>query len=136
MDERARTPRDVSVAEMESLIGLALHRGGDFADLYFEHEETSSLSLEEGIIRTATAGVSSGLGVRVVSGERSGYAYTDDLSKEALRKAADTAAYIALGTRSLPPERVSAAEDSFAHTINLPVCRRSRTCDHPTSPDK
>ena len=37
-DERARTPRDVSVAEMEALLGLALHRGGDFADLYFEHE--------------------------------------------------------------------------------------------------
>ena len=108
-DERARTPRDVSVAEMEALLGLALHRGGDFADLYFEHEETSSLSLEEGIIRTATAGVSSGLGVRVVSGERSGYAYTGDLSPEALRKAAETAAYIALGTRSLPPERVAAA---------------------------
>ena len=108
-DERARTPRDVSVAEMEALLGLALHRGGDFADLYFEHEETSSLSLEEGIIRTATAGGSSGLGVRVVSGERSGYAYTDDLSPEALKKAAETAAYIALGTRSLPPERVTAA---------------------------
>ena len=40
-DERARTPDDVSVAEMERLLGLALSRGGDFADLYFEHDRTS-----------------------------------------------------------------------------------------------
>jgi len=106
-DERARTPRDVPVDEMEALLGRALGRGGDFADLYFEHEETSSLQLEEGIVRSASAGVSSGLGVRVVSGERTGYAHTDDLSPEALRKAAETAAYIAEGTKVLPPQPVS-----------------------------
>ena len=52
-DERARTPADVPVSEMERLLGLALARGGGFADLYFEHETTSSLFLEEGIIRSA-----------------------------------------------------------------------------------
>jgi TldD protein len=107
-DERARTPKDVSVSEMEGLLARALGRGGDFADLYFEHEETSSLQLEDGIVRSASAGVSSGLGVRVVSGERTGYAHTDDLSPAALRKAAETAVYIAEGTRTLPPEAVSA----------------------------
>ena len=73
-DDRARTPADIPVPEMERLLSLALSRGGSFADLYFEHETTSSLLLEEGIIRTASAGVSCGLGVRVVSGERTGYA--------------------------------------------------------------
>ena len=72
LDDRARTPADVPVAEMERLLSLALARGGAFADLYFEHETTSSLLLEEGIIRTASAGVTCGLGVRVVSGERTG----------------------------------------------------------------
>ena len=67
-DERSRTPADVSVAEMERLLGLALSRGGEFADLYFEHDRSSSLLLEEGILRTASAGVGCGLGVRVVSG--------------------------------------------------------------------
>ena len=108
-DERARTPADVSVSEMERLLGLALGRGGTFADLYFQHHRTSSLLLEEGILRTASAGVSCGLGVRVVSGEKTGYAYTDDLSWEAVRRAAETAAYIAEGTRELPPESVTAA---------------------------
>ncbi|HLA76630.1 MAG TPA: metalloprotease TldD [Vicinamibacteria bacterium] len=106
-DDRSRTPDDIPVSEMEKLISLALGRGGDFADLYFEHRRTSSLFLEEGILRSASAGVTCGLGVRVVSGERTGYAYTDDLSWAALTRAAETAAHIASGSRTLPPQAVS-----------------------------
>src|SRR3954451_10671188 len=108
-DDRARGPADVSIPEMETLLALALERGGAFADLYFEHHRTSSLLLEEGIIRTASAGVTCGLGVRVVSGERTGYAYTDDLSPEAMTRAARTAAHIAADTRAVPPQPVTAA---------------------------
>jgi len=108
-DERARTPADVPVSEMERLLSLALARGGSFADLYFEHETTSSLFLEEGIIRSASAGVSCGLGVRVVAGERTGYAYTDDLSSAAMARAAETAAHIAHASKSVPPQPVSPA---------------------------
>jgi TldD protein len=107
-DERARVPADVEIAEMEKLIGLALARGGDFADLYFERHRTSSIVMEEQIIRSATAGVTCGLGVRVVSGERTGYAYTDDLSWSAMARAAQTAAHIASGSQEAPPQSVSA----------------------------
>src|SRR6186713_3261515 len=103
-DDRARVPADISVPEMERLLSLALERGGQFADLYFEHHRTSSLLLEEAIIRTASAGVTCGLGVRVVSGERTGYAYTDDLSAEAMAHAASTAAHIASGSQDAPPQ--------------------------------
>jgi TldD protein len=106
-DDRSRTPADVSVAEMEKLLSLALARGGSFADLYFEHETTSSLLLEEGIIRTASAGVTCGLGVRVVAGERTGYAYTDDLSWPAMARAAQTAAHVASDSKTLPPQPVA-----------------------------
>jgi TldD protein len=92
---------------MERLVALALARGGGFADLYFEHETTSSLFLEEGIIRSASAGVTCGLGVRVVAGERTGYAYTDDLSFAAMARAAETAAHIAHDARAVPPQPVS-----------------------------
>jgi TldD protein len=108
-DDRARVPSDVPVAEMERLIGLALSRGGDFADLYFEHHHTSSLFMEERIIRTASTGVTCGLGVRVVSGERTGYAYTDDLSWPAMARAAETAAHIASDSRVVPPQPVATA---------------------------
>jgi TldD protein len=106
-DDRARVPDDVPVPEMERLLSLALSRGGTFADLYFEHETTSSLLLEERIIRTASAGVTCGLGVRVVSGERTGFAYTDDLSWPAMARAAETAAHIASDSRTVPPQPVS-----------------------------
>src|SRR5262245_31654323 len=109
IDERARVPADIGVPEMERLISLALARGGGFADLFFEHHRTSSLLLEEGIIRTASAGVSCGLGVRVVAGERTGYAYTDDLSWEAMARAARTAAHIAADPRTVPPQAISPA---------------------------
>jgi TldD protein len=109
LDERSRTPADVAVPEMERLLSLALSRGGTFADLYFEHEESSSLLLEEGLIRTAAAGVGCGLGVRVVAGERTGYAYTDDLAWPAMARAAETAAHIADGARALAPQPVSSA---------------------------
>ena len=109
LDDRARTAADVPVTEMERLLSLALSRGGEFADLYFEHHRTSSLLLEEGLIRTASRGVTCGLGVRVVSGEHTGYAYTDDLSWEAMSRAAQTAAHIASDSRTLLPEAVSPA---------------------------
>lgn len=121
-DDRARVPADVSVPEMEGLLSLALERGGQFADLYFEHHRTSALLLEEGIIRTASAGVTCGLGVRVVAGERTGYAYTDDLSPDAMARAARTAAHIAADTRTVPPQAVSPAPVDRrygAHTVSL-----------------
>jgi TldD protein len=108
VSDRARIPDDIAVSEMERLIGLALARGGQFADLYFEHQQSSSLFLEEGIIRSASAGITCGLGVRVVAGERTGYAYTDDLSWKAMVRAAETAALIAADSKTLPPEPVSA----------------------------
>jgi TldD protein len=109
LDDRSRTPADVPVAEMEKLLGIALARGGEFADLYFEHHTSSSLFMEESILRNASAGVSCGLGVRVVSGERTGYAYTDDLSFPAMARAAETAAHIASDLRTLPPQAVTPA---------------------------
>ncbi len=109
LDERARTPADIPIPELERLLSLVLARGGQFADLYLQHHRTSSLLLEEGIIRTASAGVTCGLGVRVVSGERTGYAYTDDLSWPAMARAAETAAHIASDSKTLPPQPVSPA---------------------------
>src|ERR1700759_620485 len=82
---------------MERCLGEALSAGGEFADLYFEAVTSNSLGMDEGIVKTASQGMSVGCGVRVLSGERTGFAYTDDLSPERLLKAARTAALIANG---------------------------------------
>src|ERR1035437_4868081 len=81
----------------EAYLSEALSRGGDYADLYFEYLATSSISIDESIVKSATQGVSLGLGVRVISGERTGYAYSDDLSPVKIRHAAQVAAMIAAG---------------------------------------
>src|SRR5260370_1723657 len=83
--------------DVQSYLSEALCAGGDSADLYFEYLATSSLSIDESIVKSAVQGVSLGIGVRVISGDRTGYAYSDDLSPEKIRKAARVAACIAKG---------------------------------------
>ena len=83
--------------DLESYLAEALSQGGDYADLYFEYLITSSISIDESIVKSAAQGVSMGVGVRVISGERTGYAYSDDLSPEKIKKAARVAACIASG---------------------------------------
>ncbi|MEO7030112.1 MAG: metalloprotease TldD, partial [Acidobacteriaceae bacterium] len=85
---------------LERCLGEALSAGGEFADLYFEAVTSTSLGMDEGIVKTASQGMSVGCGVRVLYGERTGFAYTDDLSTERLLKAARTAALIASGPQT------------------------------------
>ena len=83
--------------DLAGYLSEALSRGGDYADLYFEYVATSSLGIDESIVKSATEGVTMGVGVRVISGDKTGYAYSDDLSPEKIRKAAGVAACIAAG---------------------------------------
>src|ERR1700735_1511880 len=87
---------------IERCLGEALSAGGDFADLYFESIASTSISVDESLVKSASQGVSAGCGIRVLSGERTGYAYTDDLSAEKLLRAARTAALIASGPAKQP----------------------------------
>src|SRR5215213_5049857 len=85
----------LSKQDLEGYLAEALGQGGDYADLYFEYLLTSSISIDESMVKSAAQGVSMGVGIRVISGERTGYAYSDDLSPEKIRKAARVASYIA-----------------------------------------
>jgi TldD protein len=82
---------------LERCLGEALAAGGDYADLYFESVTAIALGVDEQIVKSASQGTSAGCGIRVLSGERTGYAYTDNLSPERLLHAARTAALIASG---------------------------------------
>jgi len=82
---------------MERCLGEALSAGGEYAELYFESVASTSLGLDESLVKSASQGVSAGCGIRVLSGERTGYAYTDELSPDRLLRAARTAALIASG---------------------------------------
>ncbi len=116
--------------DLERYLAAALSAGGDYADLYFEYTFSTSISLDESLVKSASQGISAGCGVRVVSGERTGYAYTDDLAPERILHAARTAALIASGpamspaagfrqteARSLYP--VAAADSGIAARLDL-----------------
>ncbi len=87
-------------------LSAALSRGGDHADVFFQHRVGSDLGLEDGAVNRAYASVELGVGVRVVKGDQTGYGYTEDLSPEALRECARTAAAIADGPARPGPQRL------------------------------
>jgi TldD protein len=82
---------------VRKVLEKATARGGDFADLFFQHRISSSVGLEDGSVNRASSSVDLGAGVRVVVGDQIGYAFTEDLSPEALMDAARTASAIASG---------------------------------------
>ncbi|MGB8734444.1 MAG: DNA gyrase modulator, partial [Candidatus Sulfotelmatobacter sp.] len=64
----------VTENDLEHYLAAALSAGGDYADLYFEYLSSTSLMVDESMVKSASQGISAGCGVRVVSGERTGYA--------------------------------------------------------------
>jgi len=92
----------LSDSDLQKYLAAALSAGGTYADLYFEYLTSTSISVDESLVKSATQGVSAGCGVRVIAGERTGYAYTDDLSPERILHAARTAALIASGPSKQP----------------------------------
>jgi len=119
------TPLDVIDQRIaERLLSAALASGGDHADLYFEYRSSSDFSFEEGRVRTAGHAVSLGLGVRVVRGVATGYAYTEELSDERMLEAARTAAQIASQSRGSASVALSARDlPSFYPVHELSLAR-------------
>ena len=93
-------------AAMSSLLSIALSRGGDFAELFFEHRTNSAIQWEDQRVKSASRNVAQGVGIRVVKGDAIGYAYTESLDMEAMRRAAETASRI--GTEDERPQPMDA----------------------------
>jgi len=110
----------LTAGELERYLGAALSAGGDYADLYFEYLTTTSVSLDESMVKSASSGISAGCGVRVVSGERTGYAYTDDLAPERILHAARTAALIASGPAKTPEVDLRSRKTRSLYPVALP----------------
>jgi TldD protein len=87
----------VTIPQMESLVGTALSHGGDFADLYFEHTTFFNLLLKDGVVSSGGFHTDYGVGIRVLKGEKTGYAYSESTEMQDMVKAAEAASAIALG---------------------------------------
>src|SRR5437868_1146320 len=112
---------NVTTRDLEAYLSEALSRGGDYADLYFEYRINHSIVLEEQIIKSATKGVNIGVGVRVISGEKTGYAYSDDLNRENVLKAARTAAFIANSSAQGGSIQVPTPIDQARNLYKIPI---------------
>jgi TldD protein len=107
---RLLLPAGLDGAGLERAFGRLLAPGIDFGDLYFQHSRRESWTVEDGIVKDGAHSIEQGVGVRAISGEKTGFAYSDDINAEALLAAAGSARAISKGggdaagaTRALAP---------------------------------
>src|SRR5690606_10610926 len=81
-------PFGLTPSHLQRALGEIMSRGADDADLYFQTTRSEGWSLEEGIVKTGSFSIDQGVGVRAVSGEKTAFAYSDDLSWDSLLDAA------------------------------------------------
>ncbi len=98
------TPFALDERQLEKIFGKMLTHQLDYADLYFQYSRAESWSLEEGIVKSGSFSIDQGVGVRAVSGEKTAFAYSDDISLAALENAALATRAIARqgGNQSVP----------------------------------
>ena len=106
----------IGSTELERVLGTALSRRADYADLYFEYRRNEGISLEEGLVKNCSQSTSNGVGVRVLAGAKTGYAHTDDITVDNLELAARTAQYIAQNRPSELPVALGGAR-AEAHNL-------------------
>ena len=102
------------------MLSAALSSGGSYADLYFEHRAGADYVLEDGRVRTVGRGVTLGLGVRVLRGDATGYAYTEELAEDRMLEAARTAAQIASSGAAPGPIAVRPVSLSDRYPVTEP----------------
>jgi TldD protein len=112
----------ITVRDLNSLLSTALTRGGDYADLFVEYRRRDVLTLEEGILKSASKNITQGVGIRVTLGERTGYAYVDGYEETELLRAAKKAGEIAGGSLSqaVPPQRIGGGKHDL-YPVDRPL---------------
>ncbi len=119
-------------AAFERVLGTALERKADYADLYFQYHSAESLGLEESMVNHTAKSVSQGVGVRVCAEDRTGYAYSDEVTVDRMRIAAEAARAIADERSQAPALHVGATVPRHAlyevetTPLEIPVEERAR----------
>ena len=97
-------PHGLAPHQLERVFGQLFGNHVDYADLYFQYARSEAWSLEEGIVKSGSFNIEQGVGVRAISGEKTAFAYSDDISLAALKAAANTTrAIAAAGVQRLAP---------------------------------
>ena len=99
-ESRLLLPTGLDAGALERAFGTLLGPGIDFGDLYFQHARREGWSMEDGIVKDGSHSIEQGVGVRAISGEKTGFAYSDELDAPALLAAAQSARAIARDGRA------------------------------------
>ena len=113
------TPYGLDVADLTKVFGKIMAHDVDYADLYFQYSRSEAWSLEEGIVKSGSFNIDEGVGVRAISGEKTAFAYSDDISPLALGDAASAVrAIAAAGQRK---KAVPAMKKRAGHALYVPI---------------
>jgi TldD protein len=110
-------PFGLSEADLGRALGEITSHGVDDADLYFQYTRSEGWSLEEGIVKTGSFSIDQGVGVRAVSGEKTAFAYSDDISIASLLDAARTVRSISSASKTArvktPARRIAGSRSLY-----------------------
>lgn len=115
----------VSEADARKVMSRALCNGGDFCDLFFQDQRVNNLGLEDHAVNRASATVDRGLGVRVVRGVETGYAFTESLDLPSMMQAAEVAAAVASGAGRDAPAAFKVGRGPDFYPVQQPWARVS-----------
>lgn len=111
-------PTGLAVNDLENVLDQIMGHSINRADLYFQTSRHESWVLEDGIVKEGSYNIEQGVGVRAISGEKTGFAYSDEIVLPALSQAADAAKTIA---RAGQQNQIQAWKKHDAHELYLPV---------------
>ena len=111
------TPFSIDESALGRVFGSIMTHRVDYADLYFQYSRSEGWSLEEGQVKSGSFNIDQGVGVRAVSGEKTAFAYSDEITLPALESAANATRAIALAGGN---QRVAAVRKGTGHNLYLP----------------
>lgn len=110
-------PYGVTESTIAGTLAEIMTRDADFADIYFQYSRSESWSIEEGRVKSGSFSIDQGVGVRVVAGEKTAFAYSDDITADALRDAAVATRSIAAAGTNKHAGKVNTAMRTSSHTL-------------------
>ena len=116
------TPFSLNESDLSRTVGQILSHQVDYADLYFQYSRSEAWSLDEGIVKSGSFNIDQGVGVRAISGEKTAFAYSDDISSRALGDAASAVrAIAAAGQNGILPAFSPSTLTNVLYVPNDPI---------------
>ena len=107
VQSRLLAPTNMMLSDLDAAFSALMGPGVDFGDLYFQHSRRENWTVEDGIVKDGAHSIEQGVGVRAISGEKTGFAYSDDIRSEALIQSASAARAISRdGSQSNAGQRI------------------------------